>query len=404
MLPNYGSFDAFTPLGSQALFDHSHVGLHVQAADLEMYRDADSRVDAHMTVAYQGRVSALPTRANLSLTHTDMEDGEEWDEDSDDEHESSLAVVAPVVNRLYTPGMRDTSMGTFNEFAGSYAVSEYMSAPGLSELKDSAKRDIFEHFMRVTGPSMSLYERHPFDESEQQVTDSIPGSGTNIWSCELLCETIESIHILTLAPADTFPVMAFQHSGLLNAILASASLQMATVQGTPATAAMKHYSIALRRIAKCVRIPAKRRHPATLAATLLLGYYEVWNGDHNTWCNHLYGARILIDEMQLRDMSKRCLPRKVWKDRQIILKKMGLYESSAIPKDPNQLDFNFLSTLSGYHMHAADYGLTEDQILNAPKSGTTDRDLRDYDDVRDLVWWYCKMDVYQGILGGTPLL
>lgn len=74
-------------------------------------------------------------------------------------------------------------MRSFSQFASSNAVSEYMSTPG-SELEDKAKRDIFEHFMRVTGPSMSLYERHPFDASEQQVADSIPGSGTNIWSCE----------------------------------------------------------------------------------------------------------------------------------------------------------------------------------------------------------------------------
>lgn len=168
---------------------------------------------------------------------------------------------------------------------------------------------------------------------------------------------------------------------------------------------MKHYSLALRRIAKNVRTPVRRKHTATLAATLLLGYYEVWNGDHNTWCNHLYGARILLAEMQLRDMSKRCLPAKALKDRYATMRKMGLYDfGMPIPKDLDELDFKLLSTITGYHIQATDYCLTEDQVFSMDHSRTTDRDLRDYDNLRDLFWWYCKMDVYQGILGGTPLL
>lgn len=195
---------------------------------------------------------------------------------------------------------------------------------------------------------------------------------------------------------------------MLHAILASASLQLAKLQGTPDTAAIKHYNVALRRVGKNVRTPVKRKHPATLAATLLLGYYEVWDGNHNKWCDHLYGARILFSEMQLRDMSKRCLAAKASKDRlaaRAAMIKMGLCTAgAALPKDPNELDFGLLSTISGYHLDASDYYLTDEQLLSMDHSQITERDLRDYENLRDLFWWYCKMDVYQGILGGTPLL
>lgn len=188
-------------------------------------------------------------------------------------------------------------------------------------------------------------------------------------------------------------------------MLASASLQLANLQGAPPTAAMKHYHLAIRRIAKNVRTPLRRTHPATLAATLLLGYFEVWNGDHNMWCNHLYGARILFAEMPLRAMSQRCLPAKSLKERHLLMRRMGIVGTGAsLPADSNILDFELLSVITGHHTHAADYGLTEVQVVSSDHSATTDRDISDYENLRDLFWWYCKMDVYQGILGATPLL
>lgn len=185
LLPNYGSFGQFLPLGAQSLVDQQRFELQARPTDLETYRDTSNHIGTSVGVIHQNHASVLPVQAQFPLITIESDDEEAWFEDSDDEHLSSLALVAPVVQRLYTPGPRDTSMHSFSEFASSNAVSEYMSSPGLSELKDQAKREIFEHFMRVTGPSMSLYERHPFDSSEQEVADSVPASGTTIWSCKL---------------------------------------------------------------------------------------------------------------------------------------------------------------------------------------------------------------------------
>lgn len=200
-------------------------------------------------------------------------------------------------------------------------------------------------------------------------------------------------------------MLAFQHPGLLQAMLAMSSLQIARLQRIPPTAAHKHYHIALRRIAKNVRSVSKRVHPATIAATLLLGYFEVWNSEHTSWCNHLYGARSLFAEIPLRRLSQKCLPVKSMKERQKLMKQMGLASiGSPIPKDPATLDYELLTTLTGFHVAPSDYGLREDQVLSSSSSSVTDKDIADYENLRDLFWWYCKMDVYQSILGGAKLL
>lgn len=102
---------------------------------------------------------------------------------SDDEEVNSRALMTRVLSGLRGQSARDVSLRSFSSYARSDMLSEYMSSPHASELKDDAKRKLFEHFMRVTGPSMSLYERHPFDPAEKEVSGTL-GGGSNIWSCK----------------------------------------------------------------------------------------------------------------------------------------------------------------------------------------------------------------------------
>ncbi|CAG9937153.1 unnamed protein product [Clonostachys rosea f. rosea IK726] len=325
-------------------------------------------------------------KPNVQIIHEtyESEDEDASLADSDDEAGKESALVFPSASLLPLFGDRATSLRSFTGNSQSQMVADYMNYPHIAELRDQAKRQIFHHFIKVTGPSMSLYERHPFDPSERDAADVDSGSN-NIWSY-------------------TFPVLAFQHPGLLQAMLAMSSLQIARLQGIPPTAAHKHYHIALRRIAKNVQSVSKRVHPATIAATLLLGYFEVWNSEHTSWCNHLYGARSLFAEIPLRRLSQKCLPVKSMKERQKLMKQMGLASiGSPIPKDPATLDYELLTTLTGFHVAPSDYGLREDQVLSSSSSTVTDKDIADYENLRDLFWWYCKMDVYQSILGGAKL-
>ena len=101
--------------------------------------------------------------------------------DSGDGEQTSRSLMTPVFMGIYGHNSRDVSLGPFSTFARNDAVGEYRSSPLASELKDDVKRKLFEHFMRVTGPTMSLYERHFFDRAERNMTND---EGRNIWSCE----------------------------------------------------------------------------------------------------------------------------------------------------------------------------------------------------------------------------
>jgi hypothetical protein len=116
--------------------------------------------------------------------------------ESDDGEQASKSLMAPVIKAMHAWDARDASLRSFSTFARSDALGEYMSSPNISELKDHAKRKLFEQFMRVTGPTMSLYERHPFDPAERQMADSDSGAdeGSNIWSCETTLNQSTPVH------------------------------------------------------------------------------------------------------------------------------------------------------------------------------------------------------------------
>ncbi|GJN66889.1 hypothetical protein PLICBS_000911 [Purpureocillium lilacinum] len=308
----------------------------------------------------------------------DLSDEEMYMAESDDEPSAlpdPKELVSAGSRHMFWPYPRGGAVvRTFSAFAQEQALAEYMDYAPNSELRNQAMRTIFMHFVSVTGPSMSLYERDP---------TPLDGSGSFEGNAELGHNLFSY----------TFPVLALNHPGLLHAIMAIASLQIAKLQGTPATAALKHYHWSIRRIAKNVKSPLKRTKLSTLAATLLLAYFEVWSSDHSKWCSHLFGARLLFREIALRDMSRVCLP----------VKRMKAFAGAGLDKDVSDLDYDILSLITGTRLSAEDYGLQGGQLLDERCLYTTDRDVEQYDILRDLFWWYAKMDVYQSILGGTKL-
>ncbi|TLD21249.1 hypothetical protein PspLS_08987 [Pyricularia sp. CBS 133598] len=278
-------------------------------------------------------------------------------------------------------------------------LASYHPAAHMSPLNDEQVALVFWHFVNVTARAMSLYERHPLDASPMFQGRPVPKSRQHIWTY-------------------TFPIIAFHHPALLQAMLALGSLQMATLQNAPTTASMKHYHLSLRRIAKNYQSPSKRTSPATLAATLLLGFYEVWNSDHEKWCKHLWGARAILKEIPLRSMTRDYLRTK---------RKMKSAAQAAAGGYPShdgiyyqdlsgdfsdlydtQIDgFNaeFLERLSGQPVNFGSDGQVIEGIdLDRHQKLMTEKDMEDYKQIVDLNWWYCKMDVYQSILGGTKLL
>ncbi|KAM5348079.1 hypothetical protein ACJ41O_007903 [Fusarium nematophilum] len=311
--------------------------------------------------------------------------------DSDDETRDPRQVLGPVMKQFNgTWDVNGTRVRAFSTFAQCNVLSDYTASAQITELKDPRMLAIFMHFIQVTGPSMSLYERHPFDQTGENSFDPTPKGANNLWSY-------------------TFPVISLNHPALLHSMLALAALQIAKLQKMPATAAMKHYHLAIRRIAKNVRTPLRRTQPPTVAATLLLAYFEVWSSDHTKWCNHLFGARILFREIPLMEMSRSYLPVKRSKQAEKDAENQNQMDSYfpgfrvTSQSELNDLDYDLLNTLSGHGIAPEDYGLGEDQPVDSSRNSVTDRDIEQYENVRDLYWWYCKMDVYQSMLGGTNM-
>ena len=214
-----------------------------------------------------------------------------------------------------------------------------------------------------------------------------------------------------LTGVDTMPVLSFHHPALLHAILALGSLQMAKYQGFPETASLKHYHMALRRIAKNVRSPERRTHPATLAATLLLGYFEIWSADHEKWCRHLLGARLIIKEIRFAEMARLAQALKRQKRQQYEQSRtQALYEDpfseAADPQPPvEEVNPAFLTQITGMPVaYEQQSRVTEKLNSRNSRRRFTDREAETYENLLDLYWWYIKMDVYQSTLGNTKLL
>ncbi|KAL7938105.1 hypothetical protein V8C35DRAFT_320042 [Trichoderma chlorosporum] len=341
----------------------------------------------------EGAIMAQPLNSQWEF---DMLDDEASLPDSDDDLpdvRGNLPPIKTLVPERWTVSPVDVSV--FSAFAQSDDVEAHMETPYSSEFWASGLNTIFMHFINVTGPGISIFEGDiscAADRSSR--SKATAGSGKSLWSYAI-------------------PSLALQHLGLFHAMLALASLQLAKLRDSPPTAALRHYHRAIRRIAKSVKSPSKRTQPATLAATLLLGYFEVWSSDHTKWCNHLFGARILFREMSLEDMTRSCFPAKRMRQRQEARGYQLGHLSSYVfgphchPTSPQSvqqhLDYDFLNAITGLAVSPETYGDVEEQPSDVKYSSVSDKEIERYDIICDLFWWYCKMDVYQSILGGTKL-
>ncbi|KAI6350877.1 hypothetical protein MCOR25_010313 [Pyricularia grisea] len=342
-----------------------------------------------------------------SMVDSDDEEEDEDDDTFDRERDATNLrsnhmgiMVRRQVKGMTADGTYGTQLRTPASCLGSDdMLASYHPAAHMSPLNDGQVALVFWHFVNVTARAMSLYERHPLDASPMFQGRPVPKSRQHIWTY-------------------TFPIIAFHHPALLQAMLALGSLQMATLQNAPTTASMKHYHLSLRRIAKNYQSPSKRTSPATLAATLLLGFYEVWNSDHEKWCKHLWGARAILKEIPLRSMTRDYLrtKRKMKSAAQAAAggysSNDGIYYQDLSGDFSDLFDtqiegFNagFLEELSGQPVNfGSDGQVIEDYDPSRHQKLMTEKDMEDYKQIVDLNWWYCKMDVYQSILGGTKLL
>ncbi|TRX98337.1 hypothetical protein FHL15_000982 [Xylaria flabelliformis] len=243
--------------------------------------------------------------------------------------------------------MFGTHTRTFSTIGAETVLATYDPSPANSPLTDKHIAAVFWHFMNVTGPN-------------------------------------------------GFPIMSFSHPALLQAILALASLQIAKLQKVPPTASLKHYHLALRRIAKNVTRPARRTQTANLAATLLLAFYEVWNSDHDKWCRHMLGARWIIKEIPLSEMTRAIMAIKMQKRvAEMEQSQTGNFrdypsteDSGFLYRDWDLMDVSLLSMIMGHEVSYDDLGMLPEDLSShpRPKYIYTNKDMERYEQLSDLFW------------------
>jgi hypothetical protein len=79
----------------------------------------------------------------------------------------------------------DSRLRTFTGFVDANNVLDtYTPSSTNSPLNDTQTASVFWYFVNVTGPSMSLYERHPFDPSPLFQGQPVPKARRHIWTCK----------------------------------------------------------------------------------------------------------------------------------------------------------------------------------------------------------------------------
>jgi len=184
---------------------------------------------------------------------------------------------------------------------------------------------------------------------------------------------------------------------------------------------MKHYGYAIRKVGHSVGLPTRRGQPATLAATMLLGFYEVMNGEHQKWSNHLLGSKVLLNEIDFRGMTNYIKRQTKEKRQQRSRHTQMLHHNMAMGLEPdpyeeeledapylpeNDVDENLVGMIMGKKLKYDRFGQILDDVYEPGRQDKvyTPRDIEIYENQRDLFWWYAKQDAFQSILSGNRLL
>lgn len=274
-------------------------------------------------------------------------------------------------------------------------LATYYPTQGSSPLNNPKTARIFAHFIHSTGPSLSVFERHPTDSSIA-LGGSVPPAQQGLWTY-------------------TLPLKALEHPALLQAILAISSLHIASLQGVPSTASLKHYHYALKRIGHAVGLPLRRKQIGTLAATELLAYYEVISADHSKWNSHVAGAAQLIKEIDFSGTTRdlRAHRRRVREQRHQMEWSTSIYHpafgSDGTEDDPfaekeSSVDAALLSSLLGRMVDFDEFGLVNEGYTPSPKRQFTRKDIENFRIQCDLYWWFTKQDVFHSLISGEKLL
>jgi hypothetical protein len=352
-------------------------------------------------------------RAGFTHTTTDLleqaaveyQDDDYFDVNSDEEMEippdqtiAKLKETQRDFGRLLALHRENTSeliMRRYDTFIYAGILDQYRAEWVANPLRNPKTARVFAHFIFATGPTLSIFERHPRNSSAMFSEYPVPDNQQGLWTY-------------------TLPMMALNHQGLLHAMLALSSLHIAKLQGASITPSYKHYAYAIKRIHHCVGNPKKKLLPTTLAATLLLGFYEVMTADHLKWSSHLAGAKQLLIEIPFKRMTREA--RRMKAEQVAQEQQFGFYgaDDTLQERNPNltfknlspAINEGLVSTLIGRKLKYDEFGHIEEPFSSRLFSDGLPQpiDLGRYELYQDLYWWYARQDVYQAIISGNRLL
>lgn len=284
--------------------------------------------------------------------------------------------------------IREMQVRRYDTFLYEGILDHYRVEEVANPLRNPATARVFAHFISATGPSLSIFERHPRNTSVLFTEGTVPLSQQGLWTY-------------------TMPMAALRHQGLLHAMLAMASLHIARLQGASVTPSMQHYAWSLKRIHKAVGNSKSRLKLTTIAASMLLGFYEIMTADHMKWNMHLAGSRQLFVETDFAGMTRQVRRLKMEKaarhcqrgEQNRYSPQEPLSRDDLLDQIPD-IDERLVSHFLGREVRYDDHGLIESHQAGI----TPSVDLNKFEILKDLYWWYCKQDVYQSIVSGNNLL
>ncbi|KAF2019271.1 hypothetical protein BU24DRAFT_341519 [Aaosphaeria arxii CBS 175.79] len=387
-------------------FDVKYMPHSAPVLGMSRHDVASSGIEPAMLLSgFGGDDHVSPTQV-LYEAAVENEDDDYYDVQSDEEmldreDKSDDAVMLSqdfsLIHRIQGESTSDLTVRSYNAFIYEGILTTYRAEYVANPLKNPKTARVFAHFIHVTGPSLSIYERNPRNPTSI-FEGPVPPSQQSLWTY-------------------TLPLKALNNQGLLHAMLALASLHIAKLQRASVTPSYKHYAYALKRLGRSLGNPRRRLTIPTLATSMLLAFYEVMTAEHVKWSTHLVGAAQLISELDFRSLTRearRIRAAQLAEERQFpnqnpnMLIDQRQFEQKLLQESTMIPDAGLVSTIVGKEVNYDDFGRVFEEDAGVGYDGTRSPpsrpDLRSYETMQDLYWWYARHDMFQSIVSGNPLI
>ncbi|KAF2824471.1 hypothetical protein CC86DRAFT_384095 [Ophiobolus disseminans] len=347
---------------------------------------------------------ASPTQA-LDEAAVENEDDDYWDvhsdeemvdvEDGNDDNTMLTSKEFNIIRRIHLENSNELGIRRYDAFIYDGLLTQYKPEYAASPLRNLKTARVFAHYIHVTAPTLSIYERNPRN-STLIFEGPTPAVQQGLWTYVL-------------------PLKALSNQGLLHAMLALSSLQIARLQGASITPSYKHYAYSLKRLGRNLGDPKKRLSISTLANSMLLAYYEVWTAEHVKWSTHLVGAAQLLTELDFRSLTRearRLKAAQTAQERQFPYQNPEMlidqtYFNQRLKESAMMPDESLVSTIVGRQVIYDEFGmiLEDNGARHEKKTRLLEKlDLQGFETLQDLYWWYARHDAYQSVISGNPLI